>query len=278
MVLPNIAVIYLFHESEQFHVLERFVKSYKSKDAGIKHKLLLALKGDNFSDFFLQNLLTLGTIFDDIIYLKDEGFDIYSYQLLGKFLYFKTFFFMNSHCEINSNNWLAHCFTALNKNQVALVGCTGSYQSIYSDLIQNYSMHYTNIGYKNFTINKVRTRLYRSWFPKFSNPHVRTNAFMIRRSDFLNLTFPFFKNRKISALRFESGYDSITRQILKTNHHVVVAGSDGVAYAIDCWMESRTYFFADQSNLLVSDNRTRVYDDASNEMKLCLSRKIWGLF
>jgi hypothetical protein len=277
MVLSNIAVIYLIHESEEFDVLQRFVKSYKSKDAGINHNLFLALKGDKFSDFFLNSLLAFRTTFDDIIYLKDEGFDIHSYQLLGKSLYFKTFFFMNSHSEIKNNNWLAHCFIALNKNEVALVGCTGSYQSVYSDLIQNYSTHYTNIGFKDFTINKLRSRLYKLWFPEFSNPHVRTNAFMIRRSDFLNLTFPFFNNRKISALRFESGYNSITRQILNKGHHVVVAGADGFAYAIDCWMESRTYFFADQSNLLVSDNRTRVYDDASNEEKLFLSRKTWGL-
>lgn len=112
-------------------------------------------------------------------------------------------------------------------------------------------------------------------FPKFPNPHIRSNAFMIERELFLSLkSKPFLI--KFDACEFESGFEGMTRQILQKGMLALLVGKDGDSYSLDQWQSSRTFRFGSQANLLVIDNQTRVYDKLSPREKIICEMITWG--
>ncbi|HTU61936.1 MAG TPA: hypothetical protein VMF89_25940, partial [Polyangiales bacterium] len=138
---------------------------------------------------------------------------------------------------------------------IAAVGASGSYESIY-------------------TTSHPLTRFRKRDFPAFPNPHLRTNAFAARREDLLRVVWPAISS-KLDALRFESGPQSLTRQLQQFGR-VVVAGRDGRVYDPNGWRESNTFRWGQESNLVVSDNRTREYLGATPERRRNLERRAWS--
>jgi hypothetical protein len=111
-------------------------------------------------------------------------------------------------------------------------------------------------------------------YPRFPNPHVRTNAFMIERSRFLAIRMPPF-GTKSNVYKFESGRQSLTRQILEQDLRPVVVGRDGHIYETAGWKSSSTYWIGQQANLLVADNRTRDYSEGSEQIRARLQAYVW---
>jgi hypothetical protein len=121
-------------------------------------------------------------------------------------------------------------------------------------------------------VNVLRRKLQ---FPPFPNPHLRTNAFMIRRRDFLALR-PHRTFTKRQAYSFESGRRGLTSQLLRAGKRPYVVGRDGHAYGISDWMHSHTFWIGKQENLMVADNQTRRYQYATDREKLVLTWDAWG--
>ena len=67
----------------------------------------------------------------------------------------------------------------------------------------------------------------------------------------------------------------MTLQLLKKGLEPLIVGRDGRAYCKEEWYESRTYHSGDQSNLLISDNQTRLYAGQDREMR-CATRCPFG--
>ena len=65
-------------------------------------------------------------------------------------------------------------------------------------------------------------------------------------------------------------------QLLKRGLEPLIVGRDGRAYGKDEWYESRTYHSGDQSNLLISDNLTRLYAGQDREMRWRYACAAWG--
>lgn len=116
---------------------------------------------------------------------------------------------------------------------------------------------------------------YLSAMPAFPNPHIRSNAFMIERSLFLDMVPRKIQDKKASYL-FESGPDGLTQQILRRGQKVVVVGADGARYDMDQWVNSGTFRQGDQYNLLIRDNQTRSFDSMSRSDKAALAAMTWG--
>jgi hypothetical protein len=112
-------------------------------------------------------------------------------------------------------------------------------------------------------------------YPPFPNPHLRTNAFIISRDKMLRLhgAKVFSKH---AAVRFESGGDSMTRQLLRMGKQVLIVGRDGRAYPPELWPTSRTFRLDDQSNLLVADNQTDAFERADDATRRMLATYAWG--
>lgn len=108
----------------------------------------------------------------------------------------------------------------------------------------------------------------------YPNPHIRTTAFMIERDRFLALKVPSFRT-KSNVYKFESGWQSLTQQILKQDLRAIVVGRDGRVYEAGDWKSSSTYWIDQQANLMVADNRTRDYSEGSPQIRAQLQACAW---
>jgi hypothetical protein len=111
-------------------------------------------------------------------------------------------------------------------------------------------------------------------YAPYPNPHIRTNAFMIERDRFLALTVRSF-NTKFDVYRFESGLDSLTRQIIAQGLRPVVVDRHGDVYELADWKGSGTYWIDDQKNLIAADNRTRDYSGGTARDRARLQAHAW---
>ncbi len=112
-------------------------------------------------------------------------------------------------------------------------------------------------------------------FPPFPAYHVRTNAFMLRRSTFRAMQIGAIRGRT-DAYFLESGRRSITRQILGHELRALVVDRHGNFYDHTVWPHSHTFRQGDQEGLLIADNQTRAYAKGGLELRRLLSAITWG--
>jgi hypothetical protein len=112
-------------------------------------------------------------------------------------------------------------------------------------------------------------------FPKFPNPHIRSNGFMLRR-DRMRLFDGMTMATKDDACFFESGPDSLTARIRRAGQAAIVVGRDGQGYEVDQWPRSATFRLGDQANLLVTDNHGRSFLEMTTENRVTHARMTWG--
>lgn len=112
-------------------------------------------------------------------------------------------------------------------------------------------------------------------FPAFPNPHIRSNGFMLRR-DRLAAFDPAKIQTKLDACGFESGFDGLTAQLRQVGLAAVVVSKDGKGYDVDEWARSRTFRLFDQSSLILTDNRSREFEQMSEAERAVHARMTWG--
>lgn len=251
--LPSVAVAYLLRGTgpDWQDSADRFFASYAKHRAGVAHDAYVILKG--FADDAALSAVQrryeaegFGTIC-----LNDDGFDIMAYRRWACDISAKFICVFNSHSEILADNWLRKFMLNLTRNNVAMVSATASFESLCSLFSQ---------------------------FRRFPNPHLRSNSLCLERELFLYLTEGLTITEKLDAFRFESGEKGITARLLEMNRQVAVVGSDGRAFAPRWWPFSGTYRQGNQENLMVADNVTRAYAEASFLDKRRLSGLTWGAY
>jgi len=112
-------------------------------------------------------------------------------------------------------------------------------------------------------------------FPVFPNPHIRSNGFMVARKRILEFPAGSIKT-KMDACAFESGADSLTSRVRRQGLAALVVGKDGIGYDVKDWWSSRTFRCVDESNLLVSDNQSRMFGPMTPGTKATHLRITWG--
>jgi len=132
----------------------------------------------------------------------------------------------------------------------------------------------------------VRARLYTprlspddvaqlSRFPRFPNPHIRTNGFMMLRERFLGADCPTMSS-KWDAYAFESGTDSLTARLRRQGLTTVVVDRAGQSYDMDAWCHSGTFRMGAQPGLLLTDNQTRLFAAMAPGHQATVERMTWG--
>jgi hypothetical protein len=111
-------------------------------------------------------------------------------------------------------------------------------------------------------------------FPRFPNPHIRSNGFMVRRDRWLQLNFS--PSKKVDTSLFESGPQSFTTRMRDNGMSTIVVGQDGNGYDVPDWPHSRTFRLGDQSNLLIHDNHTRAFEAMSPGARVTHAWMSWG--
>jgi hypothetical protein len=283
----NLALVYLSYIPFGTEYLISFLNSYTNKKAGVEHKLVILFNGHQTEDEikpFLEILNNSGVPFGYKV--SPEKFDIGSYFYAAANLSTEYIAFVNTYSLILHDNWLLYLYQNLTKTGVGCVSATGSwsdyphndeYRSIIKDFLR-----------LNFSLNKLKKAIFfRFNFFPVVKPHLRTNAFMIKRTIFLNLKFGLVKPRilntftnysgtKLKSLCFEHGNTGMTNQIIQLGLRPLLVNKHGAGYEIKEWREARTFWTNDQENLLVKDNQTMKYELADKQRKNELIYAAWG--
>jgi hypothetical protein len=285
---PRLCVVHLVRAANGRAPLRAFLESYRRYGAGMEHELLMLLKG--FEEF-------LPAEYEDLLksvphrrrFVPDCGFDIDAYFDTARANEATWFCFMNSYSVILDEGWLAKLHRALTEHGAGAVGATGSWQSIFSNILDNMALPLSfQVSYppwKRVLLRcfpflrtlwrPIRRRMLRGMFDPFPNYHLRTNAFLIPRDVALRIDVGAMR-KKFDAYQFESGTRGLTRQILQMGRRVMVVGRDGRAYDMERWHLSNTFWRRDQENLLVADNQTRKYDRSDPQARAVYSAYAWG--
>ena len=80
---------------------------------------------------------------------------------------------------------------------------------------------------------------------------------------------------KMAAWRFESGKNSMTKQVLEMGMRVVIVGRDGKAYEKEEWNRSGIFWQGEQENLLVADKQTIRYQFGNERERRYLRHFAW---
>jgi hypothetical protein len=251
--------------------LRDFLRSYHAHLAGAEHELAIVLNGAGpegpADEVCRETLLAeLEGTEHRLIELERPVLDLAAYGLTAQRLEHERLCFLNSYSVIFAADWLGNLARALEDSSVGLVGASGSWES-QAEWVRGKVRHwpYQLAGLRNT----------RRDYPRFPNPHIRTTAFMLKRSVLLELGLELAHDKHATYL-LESGYRSITARVAALGLRSVVVGRDGCAYDVDAWPTSHTYRSGGQDNLLVGDRRTADWLQAPNRLRKRLSRDAWG--
>lgn len=278
----SIAIIHLIWVPYGTGLFEQFVASYCKYKAGYKHQLILLFNGVQqhdelapYIDIANKNNLSYRTI-------VCSGFnqDITAYYWAAEQIDNSYILFLNSYCELQADNWLA-CFSRhVNNSKVGIIGATGSWQSYSSTVFQTNPLRWEKdkTRTENFGKYKLFIKALLYWkflFPAFPNPHIRTNGFMIKRTLLLSCKKGKLKT-KFQAYLFESGKNSLSRQIIAKGLNIFIIDKSGNLYEIENWNKSSIFWSSNQENLLITDNQTKLYSNGDTSLKRKLARLAWG--
>jgi hypothetical protein len=267
------SVVYLANYNEGISSFKKFLKYYYIYKPGIKHELIICFKNfliknnvKSWKKIVNQNI-KYKTFVDEY---KIDDYDWGSYRRIAKKNKKKIILFLNSHSYPIKNNWLQLITKHYTKK--SLIGCTASYASLSSSFFSSF---------KYYKINFLKSLIYGFCnlfrFPIFPNPHIRSNAFLIKGSDFLSLKLPDLFSHKLQTNISESGWAGMTRQLKKIKFKIILANSKGQSYLEPNWIESEVFSYKNQKNLIVSDNRTRIYKSLSLKDKRIEQKFHWGI-
>lgn len=278
----NIAVVHLVWLPYGINLYKRFINSYISVSAGHTHKLIFLFNGVN-DENELQPYIEYAEITKlryKYFFLRN-GQDIDAYFWIARKLDDYThILFFNSFSIILYNNWLQYFVSAIQLPGVGLVGATGSWQSHYTNVFKKHKLDYEFNKPFIFNFRKyklfIKTIFYwRFLFAPFPSPHIRTNAFIIKRHVFLQLKRKKMVS-KFDAYLFENGRKGLSNQLRKNGYQILVVDKFGKLYSPDNWINSKTYWIEDQQNLLIKDNQTDVYCQANIDERKRLIELAWG--
>jgi hypothetical protein len=236
--------------------LERFARSYRHHEAGADHRLLMVFKQFNEPGQRAEAEQALSGLEYESLEMPRRKLDLAAYVAIARQVESPAFYFLNSNSELLAEGWLGKPWRHLRRAGVGIVGATGSYESLLPP---------------SGALRFLRS----AWFDPFPNPHVRTNAFLMRREVMLSLHWGEVVT-KSGAWRLENGKRSVTQQVWEEGLEALVVGRDGEAYDHERWYESHTFRSGGQRNLLVADNRTRQFAEADPAEQRRLAELAWG--
>ena len=175
--------------------------------------------------------------------VPDVGFDIGSYRRAAPRLHAELVCFCNSFSRPLVSGWLDRLTWALEQGDCGLVGCTGSLEGIPGS--------------------------------PFPNPHVRTNAFIMRRELFMDIDIPE-PRVKLDANELEAGQNSITRQVRARGLDTRITNAMNVAWDVHISKMAGVFRWRDQRHLLLADNRTDDYSNSNADRRAFLQKLAWG--
>lgn len=277
----SISVIHLIWLPYGVELFRQFIDSYVKFSSGCKHTLLLVFNGVNnatdtaiYHGYVKKNGITYSS------FNISTGQDLECYFIAAQKVNTDFIMVLNSFSVILHHNWLKLYIDNLTDPKTGVVGSSASNQSYYSSVFQKnvYSWEKDKEFSYNFRKYKLFVKALLYWrflFKPFPNPHIRTNAFMIKRTLFLELKHKPFVS-KFAAYQFESGRKGFTEQLKKMGYSALVVDKNGKPCKEQDWKSSSTFWINNQENLLIADNQTSIYTAATIAEKKRMTWLAWG--
>lgn len=287
--MNKIAVIYLSYIPYGTNYLELFLDSYKNNIAGIEHDLIIVFNGYVNEDEITPFLFLLANSSIEYHIQKTTSkydIDVY-YYITNKYNNYLYFLYLNTYSNILHKNWLLYFYNNINQNNVGCVSATGAWGDF--DHRMEYNKSIKQLLSFNINIKSLKKVIYfRFNFYPTVGIHLRTNAFIIQREIFLNIKRPKVKpyflsfflglnKKKLRSFCFEHGDNSFTKQLIKKGYKIKIINKLGLAYDIENWAKSNIFWNGDQENLLIQDNQTSKYSNASLENQKKMRFTAWGI-
>jgi hypothetical protein len=270
--MAEIGVAHLVRARNGIEPFRKFLESYAKHRGQTSHDLLLIYKGFQGRDAVREYRELLKPFPHREFFIRDLGYDLRSYSLAAQHFDYPHLCFLNSNSVILDDRWLERLSAPFARPDVGLVSATGSYESMYSNLLL---VPPSENSFSQAVRRAIRLRVNPFFFRPFPNPHVRTNTFILPRKLMLEVWHtPIFT--KPSAYLLENGRNNLTQRVLRRNLKVLVVGRDGREYEKETWWQSNTFRQSNQENLLVADNKTREYAQANFETRKILSLISWN--
>lgn len=193
-----------------------FLESYRVHPAGARHTLYFLAKGwETLPDYkYLQTrALHAGA---HLIELPDDGYDWGAYMRTLDIIEEDWVCCLNTHSRILSEGWLDALLSAASNTRCGYAGCTGSWSTMAPSFSiwqrtsrclwkgENSYLAPLKTGFVTMqtllNIDRLRD------FPSFPNPHLRSNAFLLKRSHFIDFCRDkAIPKTKLDAWKLESG-------------------------------------------------------------------------
>jgi len=273
--MSKLSVVHLVRRVNGLEPFQRFLLSYLEHPAGVEHDLVILFKGFDDPATTKPYEELLRNINYKKLSVPDSGFDLVPYFIAAERLDADYLCFLNSFSVIIDRDWLLKLFKQISQPGIGIVGATGSWGSIMTGGVS---------GKKNLPLWEKILRPMVRWLKKlyfslnfepFPNCHIRSNAFMMASANMKRIRRGWVVS-KMDTYKLESGKNSITKQLERMGLRALIVGKDGVGYEKQQWNLSKTFWWPDQPNLLVSDNQTRKYESETEEEKEKLELFAWG--
>lgn len=257
---------------------EQFFRHYEQFTPGCTHHLIVVIKGWSGVSGLSEVLRLADSFSAEIIELPDDGMDWGAYIRIAPALQHEWVCILNSFSQPVVLNWLELLRVCAIEPGVGMVGATGSWESNLTSGI------YFPWNFKTLTQYPIRLAhgYYRylrkkNVFPSYPNPHLRSNALFLKSEIFKNFCkAQSIPSTKEDALILECGSGSITNFVMSLGLDIRVVGADGQSFSPHAWVQSKTFRTPGQTNLLIHDNRTRLYDSSNRFLKRAIERRTWG--
>jgi hypothetical protein len=257
-----IALLHLVRHGNDKALFAAFRAAYAGHRAGIAHRLVILLKGFPPAHGFDPGMPA------ELLALPDDGQDLLAYRRAAARLDAEVICCTNSYARPDAADWLAHLARALEAPGVGIAGASGSWESARDATREA-------LAGRPWHQRLPRQALVDACFPPFPNPAVRTNAFAVRRADYLRLV-PGWIGGKFLHAAVESGRMGLTRRLLREGRRAVVVDRDGTLHDVAAWPQSATWRAGDQRGLMVRDNRSDAWEHAGPAERARLTRLAWG--
>lgn len=268
--------------------LERFLASWRAHPAGVEHQLWVLTKGwDGIAGLDAARSMARDAG-AGMLDLPDDGYDWGAYFRAAAQIEAPAIAFLNTHSRIERPGWLRLLAEAAALPGAGMAGCTGSWGTI-APMRRFIVPIARDIARARGPLRGLAAFLFASalypgkWllqagrYPAFPNPHLRSNAFLVRRNEFLAFAaVRRLPRTKRDAFALESGREGLARFLTARGLSLVLAAADGVHRTSDAWIDAHTFRIPGQDNLLVSDNQTRAYDAAGRHEKRIMELSAWG--
>ena len=259
-----------------------FFHAYQAHSPGCAHELIVIAKGWSI----IKGREDLAQLVDAnggrIVEMPDDGFDWGAYMRVAPLLTHEWVSFLNTHSRPRVEGWLNTLKTAAEKSGagVGSVGATASWESSAGTSPSELSTaNYKQLLNSPKEVMHCLARFLKNiWaFPAFPNPHLRSNAFIVRARLFQEfVATQSIPRGKRDAHKMESGRSGFSAYLKNRGLAILVASANGQSHEPKHWLDSQTFRVPGQSNLLVSDNQTTAYEIANINQQKILECRAWG--